>query len=262
MFPGSGTLLNVAAVLVGASLGVLVGHRLPVRTRDVVTDALGLVTLLVAATSAAVVLGPDLAGLVGDSATILVVLGALLVGGIVGSLLRIEERLEGLGAVLQRRFSTRPTRTGPAAPEIGAADSVEERRRFIEGYVSASLLFCVGPLTILGSLSDGLGRGIDQLALKSVLDGFASIAFAASLGWGVAASALTVLAVQGSLTVLGVALGELLPDGHVAAITATGGLLLVGVALRLLRIKQLPVGDLLPALLVAPLLAQLVSSLR
>jgi uncharacterized membrane protein YqgA involved in biofilm formation len=124
------------------------------------------------------------------------------------------------------------------------------------------LLFCVGPLTILGSLSDGLGRGIDQLALKSVLDGFASIAFAASLGWGVAASALTVLAVQGSLTVLGVALGELLPDGHVAAITATGGLLLVGVALRLLRIKQLPVGDLLPALLVAPLLAQLVSSLR
>jgi len=262
MFPGFGTLLNVGAVLVGASVGVVVGHRLPVRTRDVVTDALGLVTLLVAATSAAVVLGPDLAGLVGDSATILVVLGALLVGGIVGSLLRIEERLEGLGAVLQRRFSTRPTRTGPAAPESGAADPGEERRRFIEGYVSASLLFCVGPLTILGSLSDGLGRGIDQLALKSVLDGFASIAFAASLGWGVAASALTVLAVQGSLTVLGVALGELLPDGHVAAITATGGLLLVGVALRLLRIKQLPVGDLLPALLVAPLLAQLVSSLR
>jgi len=262
MFPGFGTLLNVGAVLVGASVGVVVGHRLPVRTRDVVTDALGLVTLLVAATSAAAVLGPDLGGLVGDRATILVVLGALLIGGIVGSLLRIEERLEGLGAVLHRRFSTRPTRTGPAAPEIGAADSGEERRRFIEGYVSASLLFCVGPLTILGSLSDGLGRGIDQLALKSVLDGFASIAFAASLGWGVAASALTVLAVQGSLTVLGVALGDLLPDGHVAAITATGGLLLVGVALRLLRIKQLPVGDLLPALLVAPLLAQLVSSLR
>lgn len=262
MFPGSGTLLNVAAVLVGASLGVLVGHRLPVRTRDVVTDALGLVTLLVAATSAAAVVGPDLGGLVGDRATILVVLGALLIGGIVGSLLRIEERLEGLGAVLQRRFSTRRSRAGPASPEIGAADSGEERRRFIEGYVSASLLFCVGPLTLLGSLSDGLGRGIDQLALKSVLDGFASIAFAASLGWGVAASALTVLAVQGSLTVLGVALGELLPDGHVAAITATGGLLLVGVALRLLRIKQFPVGDLLPALLVAPLLAQLVSSLR
>ena len=254
MFPGFGTLLNVAAVLAGASLGVLVGHRLPTRTRDVVTDALGLVTLLVAATSAAVVVGPEFIGLVGDSATVLVVLGALLIGGVVGSLLRIEARLEGLGAVLQRRFTRRRSR--PEEP------GVEERRRFIEGYVSASLLFCVGPLTVLGSLSDGLGRGIDQLALKSVLDGFASIAFAASLGWGVAAAAITVLAVQGSITVLGVALDGLLPDGHVASITATGGLLLVGVALRLLRIKQLPVGDLLPALLVAPLLAQLVAVLR
>ena len=128
--------------------------------------------------------------------------------------------------------------------------------------MSASLLFCVGPLTILGSLSDGLGNGIDQLALKSVLDGFAAIAFAASLGWGVAASALTVLVVQGSITLLGVVLGGLLPGGHVTAITATGGLLLVGVALRLLRIKPLPVGDLLPALVVAPLLAQLVAVLR
>ena len=260
MFPGFGTLLNVAAVLVGASLGVLVGHRLPTRTRDVVTDALGLVTLLVAALSAAAVVGPDFVDLVGDNATVLVVLGALLIGGVVGSLLRIEARLEGLGAVLQRRLSgRRPPVSQTAATE--PAES-EERRRFIEGYVSASLLFCVGPLTILGSLSDGLGNGIDQLALKSVLDGFAAIAFAASLGWGVAASALTVLAVQGSITVLGVALGGLLPDGHVAAITATGGLLLVGVSLRLLRIKQVPVGDLLPALLVAPLLAQLVASVR
>ena len=107
MFPGFGTLLNVVAVLVGASLGVLVGHRLPIRTRDVVTDALGLVTLLVAALSAAAVVGPDFVDLVGDSATVLIVLGALLIGGIVGSLLRIEARLEGLGAVLQRRFTRR-----------------------------------------------------------------------------------------------------------------------------------------------------------
>ena len=260
MFPGFGTLLNVAAVLAGAGLGVLIGHRLPTRTRDVVTDALGLVTLLVAATSAAAVIGSDFVGLVGDSATLLVVLGALLLGGIVGSLLRIEARLEGLGGVLQRWLTRERTTSAESGAEPSAAG--EQRRRFIEGYVSASLLFCVGPLTILGSLSDGLGRGIDQLALKSVLDGFASIAFAASLGWGVAASALTVLAVQGSITLLGVAIGGLLPDGHVAAITATGGLLLVGVALRLLRIKHVPVGDLLPALLVAPLLAQLVAVLR
>ena len=112
----------------------------------------------------------------------------------------------------------------------------------------SSLIFCTGPLTILGSLNDGLGNGADQLFLKSTLDGFAAIAFAASFGWGVAASAVTIVVVQGSLTVLGVALGDVLPDAHLAAVTATGGLLLVGVALRLLRIREIPVADLLPAL--------------
>jgi uncharacterized membrane protein YqgA involved in biofilm formation len=115
---------------------------------------------------------------------------------------------------------------------------------------------------VLGSLNDGLGNGPDELFLKSALDGFAAIAFAASLGWGVAASALAVLVVQGSLTALGAALGNFVPEAHVAALTATGGLLLVGVALRLLRIKPLPVGDLLPALLVAPVLTQIVVLVR
>jgi uncharacterized membrane protein YqgA involved in biofilm formation len=123
-------------------------------------------------------------------------------------------------------------------------------------------VFCVGPLTILGSLDDGLGRGIDKLALKATLDGFASIAFAASLGWGVAASALAILVVQGSLTVLGALVGDLLPDAHLSALTATGGLLLVGVAMRLLRIRPVPVGDLLPALLVAPIIVEVVVTTR
>jgi uncharacterized membrane protein YqgA involved in biofilm formation len=136
------------------------------------------------------------------------------------------------------------------------------RERFIEGWLSASLLFCVGPLTILGSLSDGLGRGIEQLMLKSVLDGFAAMAFASSFGVGVLFSAVSVAVVQGLLTLLGVMLGSLLPDAHIAALTATGGLMLVGIALRLLNIKQVPVGDLLPALVVAPLLTQVVVSLR
>ena len=117
----------------------------------------------------------------------------------------------------------------------------------------SSLIFCTGPLTILGSLNDGLGNGADQLFLKSALDGFAAIAFAASFGWGVAASVVTIIVVQGSLTLLGLALGDVLPDAQLAAITATGGLLLVGVALRLLRVREIPVADLLPALLVAPL---------
>ncbi len=250
MFVGAGTVLNVATVVTGAGIGVLLGHRLPERTRDVVTDGLGLVTLLVAALNAAAVVDRGLAAAIGSSAPVLIVLGALLIGGIGGSLLRVEERLEGIGGVLQRRLM-------PATDSSGSG-----RARFIEGFVSSSLVFCVGPLAILGSLSDGLGRGIDELALKATLDGFASIAFAASLGWGVAASALSVAVVQGTLTVLGLALGGFLPEPHLTGLTATGGLLLVGVALRLLRIRPVHVGDLLPALLVAPILVEIVLRAR
>ena len=189
MLPGLASLVNVTTVLLGATVGVLLGNRLPVRTRDLVTDALGLVTLLIAATSAMEVLSPDLADEVGDSAPMLIVLGSLLIGGIAGSLLRLEQRVEGFGGWLQRRLSG----------ETGSA----ERARFIEGFVVASLVFCTGPLTILGSLNDGLGNGADQILLKSVLDGFAAIAFAASFGWGVAASAVTIVVVQGGLTLVG-----------------------------------------------------------
>lgn len=249
MFVGAGTALNVSTVLLGSTVGVLVGHRLPQRTRDVVTDGLGLVTLLVAALATASVLDAELVRALGRGVPLLVVLGALLAGGIVGSLLRLEDRLEGLGALLQRRLGR------------GGRDG-RERQRFVEGFVAASLVFCVGPLTILGSLQDGLGRGIDQLALKATLDGFAAVAFAASFGWGVAASAATIAVVQGSLTLLGALLGGLLGTAGIAALTATGGLLLVGVALRLLRLRPVPVGDLLPALLVAPALAALVAMWR
>ena len=249
MLPGLASLVNVTTVLVGATAGVLLGNRLPVRTRDLVTDALGLVTLLIAATSAMEVLSPDLSDEVGDSAPMLIVLGSLLLGGIAGSLLRLEQRVEGFG-----RLAAAPARPG----ETGSA----ERARFIEGFVVSSLVFCTGPLTILGSLNDGLGNGADQILLKSVLDGFAAVAFAASFGWGVAASAVTIVVIQGGLTLAGVALGDVLPDAHLAAITAAGGLLLVGVALRLLRIREIPVADLLPALLVAPLLVEVAAAVH
>jgi uncharacterized protein len=245
---GTGTAVNVCSVLVGSSIGVVAGNRLPSRTRDLVTDALGLVTLLIAGLSAVAVNDPAFAAKVGPHAPLLIVLGALVIGGIVGSLLRLEQRVEGLGGRLQRRLA-------------GETDSVE-RARFIEGFVTASLVFCTGPLTILGSLSDGLGHGADQLYLKATLDGFAAVAFAASFGWGVAASALTVLVIQGSITVVGAALGDVLPDAGLAAITAAGGLMLVGVALRLLRIREIAVADLLPGLVVAPLLVELVAALR
>ena len=262
MFPGIGTLVNAATVLLGSSLGVAVGHRLPTRTRELVTDALGLVTLLIAAASAAAVADPALVAAVGSSAPTLIVLGSLVLGGVIGSALHVEDRLESFGGWLRATLGGRPRAPGAAGTAAAVEETTSERERFIEGFVTASLLFCVGPLTILGAVNDGLGRGADQLFLKAALDGFASIAFAASFGWGVAASVVTVLLVQGSLTVVGVGLGDVLPSAQVAALEATGGLVLVGVALGLLRIRRIPVGDLLPALVLAPLLTALVSALR
>lgn len=242
---GLGTVVNVGAILIGSVLGVLLGHRLPERTRVAVTDALGLVTLVIAAYNVVALDDAGFTDAVGTAAPLLIVLGALLIGGIAGSLLRIESRLESVGGTIQRRLGN------------SAAGS---RARFIEGFVDASLIFCIGPLALLGSISDGLGRGIEQLALKSVLDLFASMAFAASMGWGVAASAISVGAVQGLVTVLAALVGPFLTDALIASITATGGVLLMGVGLRLLNIRQVPVGDLLPALIVAPVLTVAVSA--
>jgi uncharacterized protein len=246
MFPGVGTVVNVIMVLAGAGLGVALGHRIPDRVRDLVVDTLGLATLLIGGLSAWAVTDTTLSSYVGSRAPMLIVLGSLVLGGIAGALLRVQERIESIGGLLQSRLSR-------------STGSIE-RHRFIEGFVTASLVFCTGPLTVLGALNDGLGHGADQLFLKATLDGFAAIAFAASFGWGVAASAVTVVVVQGALTIVGVLLGDVLPDPHLAALTATGGLLLVGVGLRLLRIREIPVADLLPALVVAPVLVQVVGA--
>lgn len=249
MFMGIGTVTNVLTVILGSGLGLLIGHRLGVHVRTTVTSALGLVTLLIAAQSAMAVSDTALGDAVGDSAPLLIVLGALVLGGIIGSALRLEERLESFGGWLQARLSR--------------GDSAGENRdRFIEGFVISSLVFCVGPLTILGAINEGLGNGADQLFLKATLDGFAALAFAASFGIGVMASAVSVGLIQGSLTLLGALLGSFLPDAHLAVLTATGGLILIGVALRLFNLKVVAVADLLPALLLAPLLCQAVIAVR
>lgn len=243
MFIGIGTVTNVVTVLIGSGLGLLVGHRLTERIRTTVTAALGLVTLLIAADAAIAVFDPDLAATVGERAPVMIVLGSLAIGGIIGSALRLEDRVETIGSWLQRRLAAR-----------GGHD------RFVEGFVVSSLVFCVGPLTILGSLTEGFGGGPDQLLVKSVLDGFAALAFAASLGLGVMASALSVAVVQGGLTLVGLVVGDVLPDAHLAALTAVGGLVLIGVALRLLDLARFAVADLLPALVVAPVLVALVAA--
>jgi uncharacterized membrane protein YqgA involved in biofilm formation len=244
---GLGTLLNVVAIVAGAIIGTLLGDRLSTKTRNVVTDALGLMTLLVAGLSIIDITKPEFKDAVGPGMGVLIVLGSLILGGITGSLWRLEDRFESIGRKLKKSLNKR----------IKSQDA-----NFVEGFVSASLLFVVGPLAILGSISDGLGKGIEQLALKSSLDFFASIAFAASLGIGVAFSALAVAIYQGLFTLLGFGLGDVLNEPQVIALTVTGGLLLVGVSFRLLKIKQLPVADLLPALFYAPILVALVMAIK
>ena len=243
---GLGTVLNMLAIVVGAGLGVLVGRRRPERTRELIVQALGLVTLVVAALNIADIFNEDWAAEVGSAAPLLIVLAAVVGGGVIGSLLRLEERAAAFGGWVQRKVSKSADQQG--------------RAQFIEGFVDASLLFCIGPLAILGSMSDGLGRGIDQLALKSVIDGFAAVAFAASLGWGVALSAVTVGIVQGLFTLLGVLVGQVLAESAIAAITATGGVILLGLSLRLLKVSRIAVADLLPALVVAPALTMILAA--
>lgn len=241
MFIGAGTVINVVTVVIGSLLGLAIGHRLPERTRTLVTQILGLISLVIGAQSIASGLSDAFAAEVGPNARLLVVLGSLLIGGLIGSAMRLEDRLDGSAARLRSLF---------------AKDADENT--FIEAAVTATLIFCVGPLSILGSLSDGLGNGVDQLIVKATMDGFASIAFASSLGIGVIFSVIPLTIYQGSLTLLGLWLGNFLPVGQLDALTATGGVILLGLGFRLSGIKAIPIGDMLPALLVAPLLTAVV----
>lgn len=243
MFVGIGTVINVIAIIAGAGIGILAGNRIPERTRTLMTDVLGAITLIGAASAIWSLWDKALVDSVPQGFPLLIVLGSLLIGGLIGSFLRIESRLEAWGERLKRRFDR------------------NSNSPFVEGFVTASLIFVIGPLAILGSISDGMSLGIDQLSLKSTLDFFAAIAFAAAMGWGVALSALPVGIYQGAWTVIGFGLGSILTDYQVSAMTATGGILLLGISFKLLNIKQLAIGDLLPALALAPLLALAASAL-
>ncbi len=225
--PGLGTAVNVATVVAGTAAGVVLGERLPERMRTTVLHVVGLMTLVIGFREAA------------TTRNVVFPLVSLLLGAVVGEALRIEERLDRLGERL-RRWVDR---------DADAGDS-----RFGEGFVAASLLFCVGPLTILGSIRDGLG-GPDAsqlLLVKAALDGVVAVAFASSLGWGVGFSALTVLVVQGSLTAGAGFADRVLTERMVTEMTATGGVMVLGIGLRLLDLRQVRVASLLPALLLAP----------
>ena len=235
MFVGFGTLVNIFTIIGGAAIGVLVGGRMSVRTRTLITEVLGLITILGAGSALAPMWSERYTSSLPKGWTLLAILGSLLIGGLIGSALSLETRLDGFGEKLRIKFGAK------------------EESSFIEGFVSASLLFAIGPLAILGSISDGMSTGVDQLLLKSSLDFFAAMAFAASLGWGVAASAIPVGIYQGVWTLIGLGLGNILDGYQIDAMTIVGGLMLVAIGLRLLKIKDIAVGNLLPALFVAPI---------
>ncbi len=228
----TGTFVNVGAILLGTLVGTLIGHRLPAGVQERVMAGLGLVTTL---------LGVDLA-LAWRDTNALYVMGGLLVGAVAGELLQVERRLDDLGDRLQRRFSRTDGST------------------ISEAFVTSSLLYCIGPLAVVGAIQDGLTGDWSALATKSLLDGFASVAFAAALGWGVALSAVAVLVVQGTFS-LGAGLFDDVLRGEVlAALISTGGLLLIGIGMKLLALRDLKVGNFLPALVFAPLIAGVVES--
>lgn len=232
----TGTFINVIAVVLGSFIGIVAGKRIPEKTKDTLVSVLGLFTLAYGVF------------IFSQTQNMLVPLFSLIIGTILGELLKIEEGLNGLGVKLQEKVS-------------GVNQNVSgESQKFVAGFTSASLLFIIGPMAILGSIQDGINGDFQMLAIKSLLDGIASIAFASTLGIGVAFSALTVLVYQGAISLLAAWVGKSFGEAVIAEMTATGGIILIGIAVsNLLQIKKIRTGSFLPALLVAVLIVLLLN---
>ena len=231
----TGTLLNIATVLVGGLIGLIFGARIPDKLKSTVISGMG---LFVAAMGLQMFLKTE---------NPLIVLGSLLIGSLLGEWWRIEDGLENLGKFLEERFSK---------------EGEQGSNKFVRGFLTASLLFCVGPMTILGSIQDGLSGDYNLLAVKSVLDGFAALAFASTLGVGVMFSTIIILVYQGGISLLAAQLDAIVTPSMLNELTATGGVILLGLAISsLLEIKKIRVGNMLPSLAVAPLIVWVLSLL-
>ena len=230
-----GTILNIITVFIGSSIGILFGNRFPERIRQTVIAGLGLFTAALGIQMFLKTQNP------------IIVLGSLLFGGISGEWLQIETGLQNLGTWIEQRVHFRSNQKDP--------EKNYRRIRFVRGFLTASLVFCVGPMTILGSIQDGLTGDYSLLAIKSILDGFAALAFASILGEGVIFSILVILIYQGSLSLAAAQMQALVSEQMMNEMTAVGGLMLIGIAISsLLEIKQIRVGNFLPALIFAPLI--------
>src|SRR6185503_6743288 len=229
----TGTFLNIATVILGGIIGLIFGARIPDKLKATVIAAMGLFTAAMGIQMFMKTENP------------LIVLGSLLIGTLLGEWLRIEDGLQNLGKVLEQRFSK---------------EGDDDSNKFVRGFLTASLLFCVGPMTILGSIQDGLIGDYNLLAVKSVLDGFAALAFTSTLGVGVLFSTIIILVYQGGISLLAAQLDAIVTPSMMNELTATGGVILLGLALSsLLEIKKIRVGNMLPALAIAPLIVWIVS---
>ncbi len=229
----TGTLINVAAIIVGGLLGIFFGRRLSENIKSTMIAGMGLFTTAIGFQMFLKTEKP------------LVVLGAIIIGALLGEWWKIEDRMQSLGIWLEKRV-------------MGSSEG--KSSRFVRGFLSASMLFCTGPMAVLGSISDGLRGDYLTLSIKSVLDGFLSIAFASTLGMGVTFSALPVLAYQGSISLLAARIDAIITAAMMNELTATGGILLIGVGVSsLLEIKKIRVGNFLPALAIAPLIVYILS---
>jgi uncharacterized protein len=230
----TGTILNAFTVLVGGTLGTFLGHRFPPRMQETVFASLGLFTLAIGLNNSLATGNP------------LIVLGSLLLGALAGEALQLEAALERFGEWLQQRLSR--GQSGSSA-------------RFVEAFVTASIVFCVGPLTIQGAIEDGLRGDYTLLAIKAMLDGFAALAFAATMGVGVLASIIVILGFQGSISLLASLGTDVFTADMIAEMTAVGGVVLLSIGLRLLQLKQIRSANLLPALFIAPAAVALLAAL-
>lgn len=224
-----GTLLNTLSVIVGSLLGAALGARLNERIRGTVMDGLALVVVLVGLQSSL------------TTHNVLLILASIVLGGALGAFADIEGRLDGLSRLLERRLNRTRADADTGVPTT-----------FSQGFVTASLVFCVGPMSILGSIQDGLSGDIRTLAVKSLLDFVSAIAFASTLGWSVMLAAVTVLVYQGGLSLLAGSARAWLTDPMIREMTAAGGILIMGIGIRLLGLKAVPVGNLLPSIVLAP----------
>ena len=225
---GLGTIINTATVLAGGGLGLLIGNRIPDRIRVIIVQVIGLVTIAI-----------GLRDVMNTDNMVFPLVGMVL-GAIIGELLRIEDRLEQLGEILRRKF-TKP----------------ESESKFVTGFVTATLLFCVGPLTILGAIEDASGKTPQLYIIKGTLDGFMMIIFSALYGVGAIFSAASVFFIQGSLTLFGTSLDTLLTDRMRLELFSAGGIAVLAIGLNLLEIKRIRLGSLLPGLVITPFLVWL-----